>query len=468
MGHVTYVYPPTNDVLNGMSTEESTTGKPVVVVGGGLVGSLQAIFLAKNGYHVHLYDQRKDIRKFDPGAGRSINLALSHRGRQALKAIGCEERVVASAIPMHARMIHSYNGRMSSQPYGTNRQAILSIDRQKLNELLITEAENHQNIDVIFEHKLLRADLDTQVLTFAHGGIIEKQVEAQFIFGCDGAYSTVRRQMMRWGRLNYHQEYIEHGYKELTMPPREDGMFAMPENFLHIWPRNEFMMIALPNQNRSFTLTLFMPFKTFESIETEEDVLAFFMKHFPDSIKNIGADRLLKDYFANPTGSLMSVKCFPHYLGSNTLILGDAAHAVVPFYGQGMNAGFEDCLVFDECLSVTGNNLHKAAKIYSETRWVDTHAIADLSMYNYLEMRSFVNSKIFVLQKYVDNILHRIFPRTFIPLYTMVAFTRIPYHEAVERDRWQRGIVNNTLKILGFGSIGTGILVALVLASNRH
>ena len=451
-----------------MNEKNPSKEKPVVVVGGGLVGSLQAIFLAKNGYQVHLYDQREDIRKFDAGAGRSINLALSYRGQQALKAVGCEERVLAMAIPMHARMIHSKSGQMSAQPYGTKGEAILSVDRQKLNEILINEADSHQNIDVLFEHKLLRADLDTQTLTFAEAGVGEKEVEAHFTFGCDGAYSTVRRQMMRWGRLNYCQEYIEHGYKELTMPPKEDGTYAMPINFLHIWPRNEFMMIALPNQDHSFTLTLFMPFKTFESIETEEDVLAFFQKHFPDSVKKIGVSRLLKDYFANPTGPLVSVKCFPHYLGNSTLIIGDAAHAVVPFYGQGMNAGFEDCLIFDECLSLVEKDLKRAAEMYSEKRWKDAHAIADLSMYNYREMRSLVNSRIFIMRKRLDNLLHRLFPRTFIPLYTMVAFTRIPYHKAVERQQWQRAAVNKALMFLGVGSIGLGLIAVLSWAKCRH
>ena len=434
--------------------DEIKTGDPVAVIGGGLVGPLQAMFLAKRGYNVELYESRKDIRKIDLGGGRSINLALSHRGRQALKAVGCEGEVVASAIPMYARMIHSLDGVMSSQKYGTKGEAILSIDRQKLNEYLLSKAEKYSNIKLKFEHRLLRADLASQKLIFhSSEEAKEKEVAASFTFGCDGAFSTVRRQLMRWGRLDYSQEYIEHGYKELTMPPTEEGHYAMPCNYLHIWPRQEFMMIALPNQDKSFTLTLFMPFKVFERIETEEDLFFFFMKHFPDAINKIGVDLLVKDFFSNPLGSLVSVKCSPHYLDSRTVILGDAAHAIVPFYGQGMNAGMEDCLIFDDCLESFGN-LDAAAKEYSNTRWKDAHAIADLSMYNYKEMRSHVTSRFFIFRKYLDNILHFLFPRTFIPLYTMVAFTRMPYHKAIERQKWQQNVISRGTRVLGIAIIG--------------
>ena len=389
--------------------------------------------------------------------GRSINLALSHRGREALRAVGCEETVLSFAIPMKGRMIHSLSGDMTSQAYSTEGNAILSIDRHKLNNHLLQSAEAHPNITICFKHKLTRADLKGQTLTFQtpEG---ERDVHVDFTFGCDGAYSTVRRQLMRWEKLDYSQVYIEHGYKELSMPPTAEGEYAMPVNYLHIWPCHEFMMIALPNPDCSFTLTLFMPFKVFKTIETEEDLLAFFMKHFPDSIDKIGPEQLVKEFFQNPTGSMISVKCFPYYLDSRTLILGDAAHAVVPFYGQGMNAGMEDCLVFDECLSdVGGKDLHTSAQKYSDIRWKDGHAIADLSMYNYTEMRSHVTSRSFLLRKYVDNFLHLLFPHSFIPLYTMVAFTRLPYHLIIERDRRQKALVSRVITVLGCGIIGVGI-----------
>ena len=321
-----------------------------------------------------------------------------------------------------------------------------------MNCYVLTNAETKRGISVHFEHKLTRANLEEKTLVFQVGqeNFQEKIVKTDFIFGCDGVYSTVRRQMMRWGRLNYSQEYIEHGYKELTMPNKD---FAFPVNYLHIWPRQEFMMVALPNWDCSFTLTLFMPFKIFESIETEKELIAFFTKHFPDSVDKIGVERLVQDYFRNPTGKLSSVKCYPHFMAGSTVILGDAAHALVPFYGQGMNAGFEDCLIFCSLLEQFDNDLHKAATKYSETCWKDSYAIVDLSLYNYIEMSTHVNSRIFLLRKYLDNILHAFLPRTFIPLYTMVAFERRPYHEAIEQSHWQKSFVNKTLLFLTITSI---------------
>ena len=429
---------------------ERRTPSSVTVVGGGLVGTLHAILLAQRGFHVDLYEARPDVRSLEHVSGRSINLALSMRGREALRAAGLEDVVLKTAIPMHGRMIHSLSGIMASQPYGRGGQYICSVDRRQLNELLLTNAEALPGVTMHFQHKLTRANLEERKLVFqCEDGGREKTVATDFIFGCDGAHSTVRRQMMRWGRLNYNQEYIDHGYKELTMPPTSSGDFALPQNYLHIWPRHEFMMIALPNQDHSFTVTLFMPFRDFESIETKEDLLSFFMKHFPDSVDKIGVERLVHDYFHNSTGRLISVKCTPYFMAGSTMILGDAAHAIVPFFGQGMNAGFEDCLIFNELLEEFGDDLQKAATTYSNTRWKDAHAIADLSIYNYDEMRSHVTSRLFILRKIMDNALHTAFPRTFIPLYTMVAFMRVPYHKVIEKNRTQRSYVNKALIALG-------------------
>ncbi len=440
-----------------MATREEVGDRKqsVAVVGGGLVGSLQASLLAKRGFRVDLYESRADIRRMEHVSGKSINLALSVRGREALKTIGLEKTVLDKAIPMHSRMIHSLSGKMSVQPYGNKDQCIYSVDRRKLNEQLLTEAEAYPNVTLHFNHKLVRANLDEKTLEFSTNDETST-VDTDFLFGCDGAYSTVRRQMMRWGRLNYEQEYIEHGYKELTMPPDTNGDFALPPNHLHIWPRHEFMMIALPNTDQSFTVTLFMPFSTFEAIETEEDLLAFFVKHFPDSLDKLGVENLVNEFFHNPTGRLISVKCYPHFLAGSSVLLGDAAHAVVPFYGQGMNAGFEDCLIFYESLLSVGDDIIKAAEKYSRTHWRDCHAIAELSKYNYLEMRSHVNSRLFLLFKYIDKLLHYLLPNVYIPLYTMVAFTRIPYHQVVLRSARQRKIVKITLQ-----TGGVVLLVAL-------
>lgn len=461
-----------------MSSPEQLGDSRVAVVGGGLVGSLQALFLAKAGFAVDLYERRRDIRTMEQAEGRSINLALSVRGREALKEVGLEGVVLEQSLPMYSRMIHSLSGSLSTQAYGTKDQCIYSVDRLRLNKLLLSAAEDNPNISLHFEHQLVRGDLVGKKLTFLQTGPkmqndhmvgskgVEIEVKRDFIFGCDGAFSSVRRQMMRWGKLNYNQNYIDHGYKELTMPA-DNGDFAMSEKCLHIWPRGEFMMIALPNQDKTFTLTLFMPFKVFESIDTAEDLLAFFMKNFQDSVAKIGVNKLVHDYFNNPTGNLVAVKCTPHFMADSTVIMGDAAHAVVPFYGQGMNAGFEDCLIFHEHLSRYGNNLTLAAKEYSDTHWQDCHTIADLSMSNYIEMRDHVNNVHFLIRKYIDNLIHFVFPSYYIPLYSMVAFTRIPYHQVVVRNRRQRKIVDWGLFAIKLGVVGC-MLVGLYRWSGIH
>ncbi|RXN37251.1 kynurenine 3-monooxygenase [Labeo rohita] len=264
----------------------------------------------------------------------------------------------------------------------------------------------------------------------------KEEMRADLIVGCDGAFSAVRKQFLRQSRFNYSQTYIPHGYMELTMPPK-DGDFTMEPNYLHIWPRNTFMMIALPNLDRTFTCTLFMPFEEFDKIRTGEEVIRFFQKYFPDSVPLIGVEALKQDFFRLPAQAMVSVKCTPYHLFDKCVLMGDAAHAVVPFYGQGMNAGFEDCLVFDEIMDLLNENIAAVLKEYTRVRVPDDHAIADLAMYNYVEMRAHVNSRYFLFRKYLDNFLHFIMPKAIIPLYTMVTFTRTRYHEAVKRWHWQ-------------------------------
>ncbi|KAE8601988.1 hypothetical protein XENTR_v10013852 [Xenopus tropicalis] len=359
--------------------------KTVSVVGGGLVGSLNACFFAKKGFQVELYEAREDIRYARMVSGRSINLALSHRGLQALKAVGLDEKIAAMGIPMRARMIHSVKGRKSSIPYGKQHQYILSVDRANLNKELLSAAEKYSNVTMHFEHKLRDCNVDSGTMTFLNNmeNIIEKK--ADLIVGCDGAFSVVRKQFMRKSRFNYSHVYIPHGYKELTIPPRK-GEFAMEPNYLHIWPRNTFMMIALPNLDKSFTCTLFMPFEDFEKLTTGDQVLDFFKTYFPDSIELIGEKKLTEDFFLLPPQAMISVKCSSFCIDHKCVIMGDAAHAVVPFYGQGMNAGFEDCLVFSELMEQYQNNLRICLHEFSRLRVPDAHAISDLAMYNYKEV----------------------------------------------------------------------------------
>uniref|UniRef100_A0A4W5R9F8 Kynurenine 3-monooxygenase n=1 Tax=Hucho hucho TaxID=62062 RepID=A0A4W5R9F8_9TELE len=412
--------------------------KVVAVVGGGLVGALNACYFAKRGFQVEVFESREDIRQAKIVKGRSINLALSHRGRQALKQVGMEDTIVSKGIPMHSRMVHSLNGTQSPIPYGKKGQVIL----------LLQSAETYPNTKLNFAHKLLdwitnlshththiSFSLSLSLFSLSAEGAKE-EIQADLIVGCDGAFSAIRKQFLRQSRFNYSQTYIPHGYLELTMPPI-NGEFAMKPNYLHIWPRNTFMMIALPNLDKTFTCTLFMPFEEFEKVTTGDQVIKFFQKYFPDAIPLIGAEALKRDYFHLPAQAMVSVKCSPYHLGDKCVLMGDAAHAVVPFYGQGMNAGFEDCLVFNEIMDQLNEDFSAVLPEYTRVRVPDDHAIADLAMYNYVEMRAHVNSKWFLFRKYVDNFLHIIMPRTIIPLYTMVTFTRTRYHKAVKRWHWQ-------------------------------
>ncbi|XP_055757943.1 kynurenine 3-monooxygenase-like [Salvelinus fontinalis] len=418
--------------------------KVVAVVGGGLVGALNACYFAKRGFQVEVFESREDIRQAKIVKGRSINLALSHRGRQALKQVGMEDTIVSKGIPMHSRMIHSLNGTQSPIPYGKKGQYILSVDRANLNKELLSAAETYPNTNLNFAHKLLDWSTETGAMTFVRAEGAKEEIQADLIVGCDGAFSAIRKQFLRQSRFNYSQTYIPHGYLELTMPPI-NGEFAMKPNYLHIWPRNTFMMIALPNLDKTFTCTLFMPFEEFEKVTTGDQVIKFFQKYFPDAIPLIGAEALKRDYFHLPAQAMVSVKCSPYHFGDKCVLMGDAAHAVVPFYGQGMNAGFEDCLVFNEIMDQLNEDFSAVLPEYTRVRVPDDHAIADLAMYNYVEMRAHVNSKWFLFRKYVDNFLHIIMPRTIIPLYTMVTFTRTRYHKAVKRWHWQDKVINQGL-----------------------
>ncbi|XP_006924182.1 kynurenine 3-monooxygenase [Pteropus alecto] len=422
--------------------------KKIAVIGGGLVGSLNACFLAKRNFQVDVYEARQDVRTATFARGRSINLALSYRGRQALKAIGLEDQIVSQGIPMRARMIHSLLGRKSTIPYGTKSQYILSISRENLNKHLLTAVEKYPNVKVYFGHRLLKCSPEDGLITVLGSDKVPKDITCDLIVGCDGAHSTVRTHLMKKPRFDYSQQYIPHGYMELTIPPK-NGEYAMEPNYLHIWPRNDFMMIALPNMNKSFTCTLFMPFEEFEKLLTRSNVLDFFHKYFPDSVPLIGEQALAQDFFLLPPQPMISVKCSSFHFKSHCVLMGDAAHAIVPFFGQGMNAGFEDCLVFDELMDKFNNDLSICLPEFSRVRIPDDHAISELSMYNYIEMRAHVNSPLFLFQKNIERLLHAIMPSTFIPLYTMVSFSRIRYHEALLQWYWQKKVVKKGLFFFG-------------------
>ncbi|GFR87379.1 kynurenine 3-monooxygenase [Elysia marginata] len=347
---------------------------------------MMTCYLAKRGYKVDVYERRSDIRLMEVVRGRSINLALSCRGREALRAVGLEDEITKSGIPMRARMIHDLDGQRRPIPYGTKDQYIMSIDRRLLNEVLLTAAEKYPNVQVFFNHKLISCDFEKGEAEFVNDKGDNVRIQVDLIIGADGAFSALRRQMLKLRLFDYEQSYIPHGYMELNIPPNINNESAMETNYLHIWPRNEFMMIALPNLDKSFTTTLFMPFQMYESLDTEEKLIKFFEDKFPDSIKLLGAEELKKTFFASKALPMVSIKCKPYHVGSKSVIIGDAAHSMVPFYGQGMNCGLEDCIVLNDMLEKYNDDLSQALPAYTEMRHPDATAMCDLAMYNYIEV----------------------------------------------------------------------------------
>jgi kynurenine 3-monooxygenase len=432
-----------------------------VVVGGGLAGALAACYLGKAGYEVDVFEMRDDLRVSEIGGGRSINLALSYRGLCALEPVGLAAEVLKTAVPMRGRMIHSVTGELTFQHYGVEEsQAINSVSRGGLNAILLSAAERYPSVRLHFDEKCTDVDLDTGEAEFTNTRTGQhRRLRGDVVLSADGAFSAVRRSMQKRERFNYSQEYLEHGYKELTIPPGPGGRFQLERNALHIWPRRSFMMIALPNADGSFTCTLFWPFEgpdSFAAITSEQELMAFFNEQFPDAVPLMPA--LAQDYFGNPTGSLVTVRCSPWHVGGRVLLLGDAAHAVVPFYGQGMNAAFEDVLVLDECVRrffPSGDRkgvdeapapdfaggLERAFEAFEAVRKPNANALAELAIGNFIEMRDYTGSKLFLMKKKGEKLLAKLLPGWYLPLYTMVTFTRIPYAEAVARSRRQNWIV---------------------------
>jgi kynurenine 3-monooxygenase len=428
----------------------------VAVVGAGLVGSLIALYLIRRGYSVSVFERRPDMRTNKLSAGRSINLALSSRGLLALEEVGLADTIERIAIPMHGRMMHDLQGKLTFQPYGKEGQYINSISRADLNIVLIDAAEKH-GVKFFFDYRCLSIDLTNTEIIFNNNGelppngipdensVVRKKFDR--IIGADGAFSVVRSSLQFTDLFNFSQQYIEHGYKELHIPAATPGIFPLEKNALHIWPRESFMMIALPNPDGSFTCTLFFPFKgnnSFQSLEGDEKVRLFFEQTFPDAVPLMPT--LIEDFNLNPTSSLVTMKCFP-WVRNKTLLIGDAAHAVVPFYGQGMNAGFEDCRILNALLNEHGDDWEKVSALFQDLRKPDADAIAQLALDNFVEMRDLVADADFLLRKKIEARLHQLFPEKWIPLYTMVTFSpHIRYSNAYATGQKQKAIMDAIMR----------------------
>jgi kynurenine 3-monooxygenase len=420
---------------------------------------LLGAYLGRRGYEVDLYERRADPREGNIIGGRSINLALSTRGIHALEQLGIADEVLKDAIPMRGRMIHPAGAGANTifAPYDRDRKNYInSIGRAVLNTTVIEAAQRYPTVRVHFNHRCTDVDLTEAV---CHLDAEHSQVAARgdAVIGVDGAFSAVRSSMQRrLADFKYDESYLPHGYKELTIPPGPNGAWQMEKEALHIWPRKSFMMIALPNPDGSFTCTLFWEFegpRSFATTKTDADVRRFFEEEFPDAVPLM--PKLLEDFRTNPTGSLVTIRCAPWFYKDKVALVGDAAHAVVPFYGQGMNAAFEDCVVLDECLAEFADKRERAFAEYFSRRKENADALADLAVENFIEMRDKTASRAFRAKKKLGHLLEAALPGIYLPLYTMVTFTRTPYAEAARRARRQDRIIYATIIVA----------MALVIAS---
>ncbi len=423
------------------------SSKHIAISGAGLVGSLLSIYLARRGYKVSIFERRGDMRKSDYMGGRSINLALSNRGIRALTEVGVAEEIKAVSIPMHGRVMHDLQGNLSVQPYGKQGQFINSVSRSALNIVLMNKAEE-LGVDFHFDQRITQIDLDKTSMTVHSNQTQDYRLwTMDYIIGADGAFSAVRGAFQITDRFDYSQDYIDHGYKELHIPPGAAGSFQLEKNALHIWPRESFMMIALPNPDGSFTCTLFFPFEgpvSFSKLTRDSEIQHFFDSTFPDAAKLMPT--LLEDYNTNPTSSLVTVRCYP-WVKNNTLLIGDAAHAIVPFFGQGMNAGFEDCRILNDLLNQHDDNWQMVLTGFQNERKKNADAIAQLALNNFIEMRDLVADADFLLRKKIEARLHQLYPNQWIPLYSMVTFhDTMPYSVAYETGQKQKKIMDEVMK----------------------
>jgi kynurenine 3-monooxygenase len=416
--------------------------REVTLVGGGLAGALLALMLARRGVRVTVYERRADVRADQIEEGRSINLALSARGIHALQCVGLDAEVLAHTIPMRGRYIHPVSGACSLIPYGHKPDEVIhSVGRRGLNALLLEVLAREPNARVHFLHRCTGYDLRTRTLAIRDEAAgREFTVAAPVVIGTDGATSAVRLALMQSTRMNYSQDFLEHGYKELTIPPGANNVFRIEPNALHIWPRGGFMMIALPNLDRSFTCTLFLPHRDFDRLtNAPREVLAFFAGTFPDAVPLLSD--LEDEFFRNPTGGLVTVRCSPWHHGGQVLLLGDAAHAIVPFFGQGMNCAFEDCEVLMELFDQHSGDWGAVFPRFSAARKPNTDAIAQLALDNFVEMRDTSADPHFALKRQLEHLLEDRYPGQFVSKYAMVSFHRFPYAEALERGRVQDAIL---------------------------
>lgn len=423
----------------------SQMSKKMTLIGAGPAGSLLSIYLAKRGFQVDLYERRPDMRKVEISAGRSINLAISTRGIHALKEAGLWDTIHQIAVPMKGRMMHSIQGELTFQPYGKDEtEVIYALSRAELNKALLSEAEKNPGVTIHFQQRCTGMDFKSGVVNLSNETTEqESALRIDTVIGTDGSASAIRSDMLKLSRFNFSQHYLEHGYKELTIRPGSTGKYLMEKNALHIWPRHTYMLIALPNIDGSFACIFFFPYEgevSFASLDTEATVMRFFQEQFPDVVPLM--PDLVENFFANPTGSMVTIECSPWHVEGKAILLGDAAHAIVPFFGQGVNCAFEDCTYLAELMDQHDGDWQTIFPAFERLRKVNTDAIAELALENFIEMRDRVADPQFLLKKKIEIALAKKYPTVFVPKYSMVTFHRLPYSLALSRGRIQDQILS--------------------------
>jgi kynurenine 3-monooxygenase len=423
--------------------------KDITIVGAGLIGSLLAIYLAKRGYTVEVFERNCDLREVTPKRGRSINITLCDRGLKALDGAGVGQIVRNISVPVYGRLIHQENQQLEYQPYGNNQEALCSVSRNELNRVLLDYAQNNFPINFHFNEECIGLDLSSTTITFKNsitGNILHRQ--ANRIIGADGAYSAVRQRLQQRSRFDYSQHYAAHANKELLIPASAQGAWTLKKNVLHIWPRGQHMLISFPNVDGSITCTLHLPFEgesSFDSIKNKQDLQHLFVTMFPDAMQEM--PELVQDYFTNPVIPMVTVCCSHWTFKDKIALIGDAAHAMWPSYGQGANSGFEDCAIFDQCVGEYRDNWIETFRAYEQQRRPNADAMGMLSEQHFVEIRDLVGNYEFQLRKKLERKINRLYPTRYIPLYSLIAFTQIPYVEALEIEKQQKQIVDELLKI---------------------
>jgi kynurenine 3-monooxygenase len=424
---------------------------PLVIVGAGLAGCVLATYLGRRGYPVEVFERHGDPRDAHVAKRPSLNITLCKRGISALERIGAQEIVLRAAAVAYGRKVHALDGTVAYQPYSNTGDALFSISRAALNDVLLSHAEAQPGVRIHFNRRCAQLDLADGVAHFEDTTTgATNAVQAERIFGADGAYSSVRQHLQKTERFNYSQQYLDQGYTTMKIPPLADGRPALDAGAIHIWPRGQRMSIGFPDREGTFNCSLLLPYRgahSFETLRTEENVLQCFQELFPDAVGLVPG--LVEQFFSRPPNSLVTIRCNPWSYEDKVLLVGDAAHAILPSYGQGANAAFEDCRILDQCIDECGGDWYAVFREFEQRRRPSLNVLADLCVEHFVELTEHVADPKFLRRREVERRLEEVYPDLYQPLYSMVSFTSRPYAEALRISRLQSAAIDEIVLIEG-------------------